>query len=146
MQGWVGDSSHYGEVAALAEQLRLAEKVIFAGYLPDDDLPAVYSGAAAFVFPSLYEGFGLPPLEAMACGTPVVSSNAASLPEVVGNAAVLFDPLNAEALTAALEQLLTHEADADALIARGLDRARRFSWERCSRETLASYHAAVAER
>ncbi len=145
MQGWVGDSSHYGEVAALAEQLGLAEKVIFPGYLPDDELPAIYSGAAAFVFPSLYEGFGLPPLEAMACGTPVVSSNAASLPEVVGDAAVLFDPLNAEALTAALEQLLTHEADADALIARGLDRARRFSWERCSRETLASYHAAAAE-
>jgi glycosyltransferase involved in cell wall biosynthesis len=146
MRGWVGDSSHYGEVAALAERLGLAEKVIFAGYLPDDELPAVYSGAAAFVFPSLYEGFGLPPLEAMACGTPVVSSNAASLPEVVGEAAVLFDPQSAEALTAALERLLTHEADANALIARGLDQARRFSWERCARETLASYQAAVAER
>jgi alpha-1,3-rhamnosyl/mannosyltransferase len=146
MQGWVGDSSHYGDIAALAERLRLAEKVIFAGYLPDEELPAVYSGAAAFVFPSLYEGFGLPPLEAMACGTPVVSSNAASLPEVVGDAAVLFDPESAEALTAALERLLTHQADADALVARGIEQARRFSWERCARETLASYEAAVAGR
>jgi alpha-1,3-rhamnosyl/mannosyltransferase len=143
MQGWVGDTSHYGELAALASQLGLADKVIFAGYVPDEELPAVYAGATVFVFPSLYEGFGLPPLEAMACGAPVISSNAASLPEVVGEAGLLVEPTDAATLTSAIEQVLSDDALRAALSSRGPQRAREFSWERCARETVGSYQRAA---
>ena len=89
---------------------RLGAEVIFTGHVPDDDLPALYSGATAFAFPSLYEGFGLPPLEAMACGTPVVASDSSSLPEVVGGAGLLIPPRDAGGFADALARLLTDEA------------------------------------
>lgn len=92
-----------------------------------------------FVFPSLYEGFGLPPLEAMACGTPVVCSNAASLPEVVGDAAVTVDPYDVDALAEAMQRVLADRDLREDLRARGLARARQFTWERTARETLAVY-------
>jgi len=120
-------------------ELGLGDRVHFAGYVHDADLPALYGGADLFVFPSLYEGFGLPPLEAMACGTPVVCSNAASLPEVVGDAAVTVDPYDVDALAEAMQRVLADRDLREDLRARGLARARQFTWERTARETLAVY-------
>jgi len=130
-------------LAALAE-LRLQEHVIFTGYVAEADLPALYGGADLFVFPSLYEGFGLPPLEAMACGAPVVCSNAASLPEVVGDAALTVDPTDVEALAQAMRQVLSDESLRADLRARGLRRARQFTWERAAQETAALYREVCA--
>ena len=90
----------YAEITSTVEALDLGQCVIFTGYVPETDLPVLYSGAGLFCFPSLYEGFGLPPLEAMACGTPVVCSNVASLPEVVGDAALTVDPLDVDSCLA----------------------------------------------
>lgn len=111
-------------------------RVILTGYVPEEDLPALYSGAVALVFPSLYEGFGLPALEAMACGLPVIAANSSSLPEVVGEAGLLVDPLDVRAWARAMAQVLADPALRVALRQRGLRRARMFSWERCARETL----------
>ena len=86
------------------EQLNLKEDVIFTGYVPEEEVPLLMNGAKAFVFPSLYEGFGMPPLEAMACGTPVIVSNTSSLPEVVGNAGMLVDPENVEEIAEAMRK------------------------------------------
>jgi glycosyltransferase involved in cell wall biosynthesis len=108
----------------------LHKYVRFLGFLPDEMLAIVYRLAAVFVFPSLYEGFGLPPLEAMACGTPVITSNVSSLPEVTGGAALLVDPTSAEEIAQAIERVLTDAALRADLRARGLARARDFSWER----------------
>jgi glycosyltransferase involved in cell wall biosynthesis len=124
----------------------LEERVMFPGYIADADLPALYSAACVFVYPSLYEGFGLPPLEAMACGTPVVCSNAASLPEVVGTAALTFDPVDVDALAQALATVLQDPAQAAELRRRGPERASQFSWEHCAVETLAVYRAASASK
>jgi glycosyltransferase involved in cell wall biosynthesis len=104
--------------------------------VPDADLPALLSGALAFVFPSLYEGFGLPVLEAMACATPVVCSSVSSLPEVVGEAALQVDPLDVEAWTGALHRIVTDAGLRRALIEQGFEQMRRFSWRRCAEETL----------
>jgi glycosyltransferase involved in cell wall biosynthesis len=131
----------YEDEQRLVERLGLGERVRFLGYVPDADLPALYSGAEAFAFPSLYEGFGLPVLEAMACGTPVVTSDGSALAEVAGDAALLVDPRDTDALARALERLLADEALRAELRARGLERAGDFSWERAARETLAVYHA-----
>ncbi len=133
-RGWLADDFF----AALAESTA-REAVILTGYVDDADLPTFYTAAEAFVFPSLYEGFGLPPLEAMACGAPVACANASSLPEVVGDAALTFDPRDTEAIRAALRRL-SNEADLRAeLRARGLVRAAEFSWQRAARETLYIY-------
>jgi glycosyltransferase involved in cell wall biosynthesis len=120
-------------------------RLIRLGYVPEVDLPALYSAARAFVFPSLYEGFGLPPLEAMACGTPVVCSNTSSIPEVVGEAALTVDPYNIEALAAALQRVLKDEPLRAELRARGLARAAAFTWERVARETLRVYEHVLAQ-
>lgn len=108
------------------------------GRVSDDELRALYAGASAFAYPSLYEGFGLPPLEAMTAGTPVLTSNISSLPEVVGDAALLVDPLSVEAIADGLTQLLTDEALCTRLRAAGPARAAEFSWARTARETLAA--------
>jgi len=120
--------------------------VRFLGDVSEADLPALYNLATVFAFPSLYEGFGLPPLEAMACGTPVVCANTSSLPEVVGDAALTFDPLDVPALAAALAQALSDADLRAALRNRGLAQARLFSWERTARETLAVYRQAAGSR
>jgi glycosyltransferase involved in cell wall biosynthesis len=120
-------------------RLRLHDVVHFTGYVDEFDLPALYSAATAFVFPSLYEGFGLPPLEAMACGTPVITSTVSSLPEVVGDAAVTVDPTDVAAIAAAIERVLVDEAFRAELRRRGTARAARFTWEGAARETLALY-------
>jgi glycosyltransferase involved in cell wall biosynthesis len=130
-KGWL-----YEGIFRQVEELGLTGNVVFTGYVTQEDLPALLSGARLFVFPSLYEGFGLPVLEAMACGTPVVCSNAASLPEVAGGAALLVDPLDVEGLAAALERVLGDEELRARLTQRGFEQARRFSWEKCARETL----------
>ncbi|BAL99077.1 MULTISPECIES: glycosyltransferase family 4 protein [Caldilinea] len=122
-----------------AQQLGVSERVRFLGIVDDKDLPALYSGALAFVFPSLYEGFGLPALEAMACGAPVACSNASSLPEVVGDAALLFDPSDVRALTEAMQRLIEDAALRQRLSERGLRRAGTFSWQRNASATLSIY-------
>jgi glycosyltransferase involved in cell wall biosynthesis len=130
-KGWL-----YEQIFRQVKELGLEGEVVFTGYVPAGDLPALLSGARLFVFPSLYEGFGLPVLEAMSCGTPVVCSNASSLPEVAGDAAVLVDPLDVEDLAMAMERVLSDEELRAELIERGFEQARKFSWERCARETL----------
>jgi glycosyltransferase involved in cell wall biosynthesis len=119
--------------------LKLEGRVRFTGYIDIEELPALYTLADVFVYPSLYEGFGLPPLEAMACGCPVLTSNVASLPEVVGDAAETIDPLDVDALAGTMEQLLSDSVRRRALIDKGLQRARSFTWEKCARETVAVY-------
>lgn len=113
----------------------LPDRVRMVGYVPDEDLPALYAGAAAFVYPSVYEGFGLPPLEAMACGTPVIVGNCGSLPEVVGEAAVSVDPYDVDAIARALLDVLTVAALADRLRAAGPVRSRKFGWDKAAKET-----------
>lgn len=135
----------YEGEAPLAQRLGLADAVRFLGYVPPADLPALYSAADLFVFPSLYEGFGLPALEALACGTPVVASNVSALPEVVGDAALQVNPLDVEALTDAMERLLRDEGLRTDLRERGLRRAEEFSWERTARDTLAVYERATTD-
>ena len=130
-KGWL-----YQEIFRRVEELGLEGKVVFTDYVPEGDLPALLSGARLFVFPSLYEGFGMPVLEAMACGTPVVCSNTSSLPEVAGDAALLVDPLEVEELAAAMERVLADEELRAGLIERGFEQVRKFSWEKCARETL----------
>ncbi|MCS7287390.1 MAG: glycosyltransferase family 1 protein [Anaerolineae bacterium] len=120
-------------------ELGLEERVHFTGYVPDEDLPALYSAADLFVFPSLYEGFGLPVLEAMACGVPVICSNTSSLPEVAGDAALLVDPTDVQALAKAIERALTDETLRAMLRAKGLERARMFTWEKTAQKTLEVY-------
>ena len=118
---------------------KLHKHVRFLGYVPDDQLAVLYRLAAVFVFPSLYEGFGLPPLEAMASGTPVVVSNVSSLPEVVGDAAVLVDPHDVGSIVDGLRLVLTDPARAEEMRRKGLERAREFSWERSVARTLEVY-------
>jgi glycosyltransferase involved in cell wall biosynthesis len=128
-----------GEIDAALRELDLGDHVHFTGYVDDADLPALYSGAEAFVFPSLYEGFGLPPLEAMACGTPVVTSNVSSLPEVVGEAALTVDPRDVDMLAATIERALSDAMLRANLRRRGIERAAQFTWRRAARDTLALY-------
>lgn len=117
----------------------LKKDVIFTGYLPQEDLVAIYNMADLFVFPSLYEGFGLPVLEAMACGTPVITSNISSLPEVAGEAAMLIDPNNTEEMAQAMKKVLSDDRLQEEMREKGLARARLFSWERTAREALKVY-------
>ena len=127
----IGDEiSKYPNLRRLVHRHQLHQHVRFFGFVPDTTLAVLYRLAAAFVFPSLYEGFGLPPLEAMASGTPVISSNVSSLPEVVGNAAILIDPLDPQALADAMARVLGDGALRTELIRRGHERVAAFSWER----------------
>ena len=118
-----------GELEGLAEQLGVGNEVRFVGQIDEEDLPHFYSAAELFVFPSLFEGFGLPPLEAMACGTAVVCSNRTSLPEVVGDAGRLVDPSDVETMCAAIEALLRDQSSRRELVRRGLKRAAEFRSE-----------------
>lgn len=128
----------------LAREQGLDERwVHFIGFVDEADKPALYRGAVAFIFPSRYEGFGLPPLEALACGTPVVGSDAASIPEVVGDAGILLPPDDAEGMAGALIQLATGDTFRAELSRRALAQAARFSWERTARETLAAYQDVI---
>lgn len=128
----------FGESKQIVEELGLGDRVRFIHEVAAADVPALLSGALAFVFPSRYEGFGLPPLEAMACGTPVIASNSSSLPEVVGDAGLLIEP-EAAPLAEALQRLVDDPALREDLATRGLERARGFTWAETARQTLAVY-------
>jgi glycosyltransferase involved in cell wall biosynthesis len=120
--------------------LNLISDVIFLGYIPDNELPAIYNAADLFVYPSYYEGFGLPPLEAMASGCPVISSNVSSLPEVIGGAGILINPDNINELFSSILTLISNQDLRREYIEKGLDRAKQFSWERTAQETLRVYY------
>lgn len=138
-KGWF-----YRPVFEAVERLGLEDDVIFPGFVDRRELPLWYNAADLFVYPSLYEGFGLGPLEAMACGTPTVVSNRASLPEVVGDAGLLVDAEDTQGLADAIGEVLDSAALARQCRARGLERAARFSWERTARETVQVYESVLA--
>ncbi len=133
-KGWL-----YDGIMESVRTLGLEKDVIFTGYVPDGEMPYLYNGAAVFAYPSFYEGFGLPPLEAMACGCPVVVSSSSSLPEVVGDAGLTVDPHRPEELAEAIGKVLTDGSLRSALREKGLRRAAAFSWKRCVAETLTIY-------
>jgi alpha-1,3-rhamnosyl/mannosyltransferase len=135
------EDPRYPEVRRRVKELGLEESVRFLGDVAEADLPALYTSATVFVFPSLYEGFGLPVLEAMACGAPVVCSNTSSLPEVAGDAALQVPPTDVAAWVEAISRVLTDDALRRDLAARSLARAARFSWQQTARETLEVYRA-----
>lgn len=126
-----------------ADPLISDERILYMDYVPAEDLPFLYSYADMFVYPSLMEGFGIPPLEAMACGTPVISSNAGSLPEVVGNAGMLFDPMDADYLSRLIEEVADNEAHRKELAERGLENVKRFSWDKTAEGILRSCEKAI---
>lgn len=126
-------------IARTVAALNLEPYLQFTDFIPDEALPALYSAATLFLFPSLYEGFGFPVLEAMACGTPVVTSNLTSLPEVAGNAAFMVNPYDVSDIADAIQTVLTCPEVAAALRYRGLVQAARFSWERTAQKTIALY-------
>lgn len=136
----IGDEiSRHPEVRRTVIQTRVEQAVRFLGFVPFDTLRTFYASAAAFVFPSLYEGFGLPPLEAMASGTPVITSNVSSLPEVVGDSAVLVNPENVFEIARGIREALTNESLRETLVRRGHQQARKFSWEATARQVLDVY-------
>lgn len=133
-RGW-GDGTLQREIQPLLD----SGEIVVLGFVNEPDLPALYGGATAFVYPSLYEGFGLPVLEAMACGTPVITSGTTSLPEVTGDAARIVDPLSVESIREAVMALLDDESGRLELAERGIGRAARFTWARCVEQTVDAY-------
>jgi len=131
------DLNHY------IKELGLEGEVIHIDYVPDEDLVCLYNAAKLFVYPSLYEGFGLPLVEAMACGTPVIASNVSSIPEVVGDAGILFDPYNEEEILDSIKIVLNDKSTWEALSIKGLNRAKQFSWSRAAKQTIELYNKAV---
>jgi glycosyltransferase involved in cell wall biosynthesis len=139
-KGWL-----YEPIFAAIERLGLRGDVILPGFVSRQELPLWYNGAALFAYPSLYEGFGLGPLEAMACGTPVVVSNRASLPEVVGDAGLQVDAEDANSLAEAMASALTSPSLAGELRERGQQRAAGFTWEQTARDTARAYETVLSE-
>ena len=140
-KGWL-----YDAVFQRLEELGLREQVRFVGYIEEEELPLWYAAATVFVFPSIYEGFGMPPLEAMACGTPVITSNSSSLPEVVGDAGLMAPPHDSAAFAEAIDRVLSDEDLREELRERGFAQARRFTWRATAERTLAAYEDVVAGR
>jgi glycosyltransferase involved in cell wall biosynthesis len=139
-RGWL-----YDDLFARVDGLGLKDAVLFPGYVPNEELPFWYNAATALVYPSLYEGFGMPVTEAQACGTPVVTSNTSSLPEAAGAAALLVDPYDVAAIATALKRVLNDSALRGQLREQGLAHARTFTWARTARETVQVYHQAGRE-
>ena len=139
-KGW-----QYNDIFQAVQDNELEGRVVFTGYVDNRDAPALMAEALAFVFPSLYEGFGLPPLEAMACGTPVIVSNAASLPEVVGEAGVLVDPLDADQIARAMENMMDDTLLRDMYSKKGLARAAMFTWDNTANALMAVYQRLMQE-
>ena len=129
----------YPSYDELINKQKLGQHVVMTGFVPDEDLVKFYNCADVFVFPSFMEGFGIPPLEAMACGCPVVASRAASIPEVVGDAAVMIDPCDIESIAMGIERVLDNNELKHELIERGFKRARQFSWDRAARQLLSVF-------
>jgi len=138
-KGWM-----YDTLFAKVKAFGLEDRVRFEGFAPAEDLPLWYNAATAFVYPSLYEGFGMPPLEAMACGTPVITSNAASLPEVVGEAGLMVGPEDVPGLAQAMRRVWEDEALRADRSRRGIEHAKRFTWEATARATVESYRKALS--
>lgn len=138
-RGWL-----YGETLDAVNRHSIGGDIRFTGYVREEDLPALYTDALCFVYPSYFEGFGLPVLEAMACGAPVIAGNRTSLPEVVGDAGLLFDPFDTSALTAMLARLIEDGKLRRSLQTQGLERASLFNWRETARRTLEVYERAVA--
>jgi glycosyltransferase involved in cell wall biosynthesis len=136
----------YGETLRAVEQSGVAANVIFTGYVPERDLPALYTGALCFVYPSYFEGFGLPPLEAMQCGAAVIAGDRTSLPEVVGDAGLLVNPFDEDAIGAAIARLIDDGELRAELRARGQQRAALFNWTETARQTLQVYEQATKEK
>jgi len=136
--GWMAEG-----LEARIRELGLEGDVVLTGYLPYEHLPALYNAADVFVYPSVYEGFGLPPLEAMACGTPVIVGNRSSLPEVVGEAGIMVDPYDPDAFADAIERTLASESLRAEMSARGLVQAKKFSWDEMARRVAAIYQEAA---
>lgn len=132
----------YQELTALTQELDLVSEVIFTDFVPDDDLALLYNAADLFIYPSLYEGFGLPVLEAMACGTPVITSNVSSLPEIAGGAAVLVKPDDDSAIARGIVEVLENDNLRQSLARKGLERAKEFTWQKAAQEHLAIYKEA----
>ena len=137
------DAAGYEDYPALAKELEFEDTVKFIGPVEEADKPALYRGATVFTYPSRYEGFGLPPLEAMACGVPVVTTTGGSLPEVMGKAGYLVPPDDTRTFGAAIITIVVEPSVHDDLRARGLAQAKEFSWEKTARETAAAYEAAA---
>lgn len=140
-RGWYDEG-----IFAAVEQLNLQDRVLLPGYIPNEELPLWYNAARVFAYPSLYEGFGMPVLEALACGTPVLTSATSALPEAAGDGALLVDPTDADAIADGLHRLLTDESLRETLRQRGLAHAARFSWAHTAEETVALYREAITER
>ena len=138
-KGWL-----YEEIFAAADRARHKDRIRFLGYLDDMEAVELLNFSEALCFPSLYEGFGLPPLEAMACGTPVITSNTSSIPEVVGDAALMVDPIRVDQIADAMRQVLNDAGLRHELRARGIAQAAKFSWDRTAEETLAVYRHVVS--
>jgi glycosyltransferase involved in cell wall biosynthesis len=138
-KGW-----DYDRIFAAVAEAGIADYTVFTGFVADEDLAPLYSGALAFIYLSLYEGFGLPPLEAMKCGTAVITSNTSSLPEVVGDAGMMYDPADADGICQGLLDLLRDSELRNEMRQRSLRRSALFSWERCARETIAAYEKALS--
>lgn len=142
MKGWDYDRIF----AAIEGAPQVKDRIIVTGRIDDEDLAALYSGALAFAYLSHYEGFGLPLLEAMQCGVPVITSNTSSLPEVAGNAGIMLDPTDADGLTHALLVLFQNEDIRNLMVQKSLARAQHFSWKRCAEDTIVAYKQALAEK
>ncbi|MBE2220361.1 MAG: glycosyltransferase family 4 protein [Anaerolineae bacterium] len=140
-KGWL-----YDEIFAQIEALGLVDRVIFPGYVADEDLPLWYNAASLFAFPSVYEGFGMPVVEAMACGTPVVASTASSIPEAVGSAGLLFNPYDAAELAERIASVLGDSDLSATMRTKGLQHARLFSWEEAGRKTAVIYHQLINDK
>jgi glycosyltransferase involved in cell wall biosynthesis len=133
----------FTETLRTIKELEVSGSVILTGYAPEADLPALYSGALCFVYPSYFEGFGLPPLEAMKCGTPVIVGDKTSLPEVVGDAGVLVDPFDVDSMAAAIQRMISDSNLRAQLRVKGLERANLFDWQETARQTLSVYKRAA---
>lgn len=133
----------YDETLRAIKELEVGNSVILTGYVPEADLPALYSGALCFVYPSYFEGFGLPPLEAMKCGAPVIVGDRTSLPEVVGDAGLLVDPFDVDSIASAIQKVVADSNLREQLRAKGLERAKLFDWRETARQTLSVYKKAA---
>ena len=138
MAGSVKDEGK--KLLELSKTLNFGENIIFTEFVEDELLPTLYNGAEAFVYPSLYEGFGLPPLEAMCCKTPVITSNVTSIPEVTGDSCLLINPLNRSELEESLVILLNDDDLKDTLSKKGYERSLQFSWKNTAIKTLEAYN------
>lgn len=137
------DTTFFPDPMRIARELSIDEFIVRPGWIAEEDRPLVYAAATVFVYPSRYEGFGLPVLEAMACGTPVVTTNAASIPELAGPAAFQLDPSDTKHIAAPIIRLCTEEESNDDMIARGLDQVEKFSWAKTAQQTLQAYREAA---